>query len=87
MPTEKWVPKPIPRDVVEWTGTYADLPAKWRRLGALEPLDDGALLITTNHGPARAERGDYIVRDLAGTFYPMRRAVFLATYDKAPTDG
>jgi hypothetical protein len=46
-------------------------------------VDDDALLVVTSHGLCRAEKGDYIVRDVAGTFYPVKRAVFQATYEKA----
>ena len=82
MPIESWYPKHIARDAIEWTGNYKDLPAVWRRLDALEALEDGALQVRTNHGLARAEKGDYVVRDLAGTFYPVKRAIFFATYEK-----
>lgn len=82
MAVETWYPRRIARAATEWTGTYKDLPAEWRRLGALTAVDDGGLLVVTNHGLARAEKGDYIVRDVAGTFYPVKRTLFLATYEK-----
>lgn len=83
MPIESWYPKHIAREAAEWTGTYSDLPAAWRRMRAFEEVGDGGLLIVTNHGMTRAEKGDYIARDVAGSFYPVKRAVWLATYERA----
>lgn len=82
MPLESWYPKRIKRQATEWTGTFTDLPAEWRRLGVLEAAKDSGLLVTTVHGRVRAEVGDYIARDVAGTFYPVKRAIWLASYEK-----
>ena len=78
-----WIPKPIPREAYPWQGRLSDLPAGWRSLKAFTQSRDGTLVIDTLNGPARAQVGDYIARDAAGAFYPINRAVFLATYDKA----
>ena len=82
MPIETWYPKRIARQATEWTGVYKDLPAEWRRLGALEAGTGKGLLVTTAHGIVRGEVGDYIARDVAGGFYPVKRAIWLATYEK-----
>lgn len=83
MAIETWYPKRTARQAAEWNGTFTDLPAEWRRLGAFSPAPGDGLLIHTNHGLIRAEKGDYVARDVAGTFYPVKRAVWLASYEQA----
>ena len=79
-----WIPKQIPREAVEWTGKFSDIPAEWRATSRFIPSRDNTLVVDTRNGPSRAHVGDYIARDAGDGFYPINRAVFLATYDKAP---
>lgn len=44
---------------------------------------DGALLIATLEGLMKAEAFDWIIRGVAGEFYPCRPDVFAATYEPA----
>ncbi|WP_343466493.1 hypothetical protein AAI421_18325 [Rhodococcus aetherivorans] len=43
---------------------------------------DGALVIRTLEGDMKAEYGDYVIRGLAGEFYPCKPDIFAATYDE-----
>ena len=40
------------------------------------------LVIHTFTGPQRADRGDWIIKDAAGGFYPLDKLTFAATYEE-----
>lgn len=40
------------------------------------------LIIHTLEGEMMVKRGDYIIKGIAGEFYPCKEAIFLATYEK-----
>ena len=40
-----------------------------------------ALRIETLEGTMRVEKGDYIIKGVAGEFYPCKPDIFLRTYD------
>lgn len=42
---------------------------------------DGSLLIATLEGVMKAKPGDWIVRGIHGEFYPVKDAIFQATYE------
>ena len=43
----------------------------------------GELLIATLEGVMRASIGDWIIRGVAGEFYPCKDSIFTATYEPA----
>lgn len=43
----------------------------------------GELLIATLEGVMRAGIGDWIIRGVAGEFYPCKESIFTATYEPA----
>lgn len=52
--------------------------------GTAPPLvrnDDGSLNIFTREGTMRADVGDYVIRGIAGEFYPCKPDIFAATYE------
>lgn len=53
--------------------------------GGFEPQTCGVdmLVIETLEGPMRADPGDWIIRGVAGEFYPCKPDVFVATYEPA----
>ena len=42
---------------------------------------DGRLMIATLEGVHHADRGDWIIRGVAGEFYPIKDAIFRQTYE------
>lgn len=48
---------------------------------SIDPTD-GALLIATLEGVMKANYGDWIIRGVAGEFYPCRSDIFEATYEE-----
>ncbi len=49
---------------------------------SIDPFD-GSLMIATLEGVMRAHRGDWIIRGVAGEFYPCKDDIFRATYEPA----
>lgn len=46
--------------------------------------DEGGIVIPTLEGDHRAAPGDYIIRGVAGEFYPCKPDIFEQTYDPVP---
>lgn len=45
---------------------------------------DGALFIETLEGTHRADIGDWIIKGVAGEYYPCKPSIFAMTYDEVP---
>lgn len=71
--------KPVVIDFERYTrnGLEAERVAKW--CGGVQ-TDEG-LIIHTLEGDHLANYGDYIIKGVAGEFYPCKPAIFEATYD------
>ena len=42
---------------------------------------DGAMLIMTREGEMKVSHGDYVIRGVAGEFYPCKPEIFTYTYE------
>lgn len=51
---------------------------------AVDFHDDAVLAIDTLEGTMLASPGDWIIKGVAGEFYPCKRDIFEATYDAIP---
>ena len=60
------------RPLLEWIN---DLGASW--------CFNGTMTIPTLEGPHTARAGDWIIKGVAGEFYPCRDDIFLQTYEPA----
>lgn len=65
-----------PMDVIEGRKPY---PAS----GVSIDPRDGRLIISTLEGLHWADQGDWIIRGVAGEFYPCKPEIFAATYEPA----
>jgi hypothetical protein len=86
---ERYTKKPVSIEATQWDGTIAD----GRRI--IDWIDDhGHVVRWTNHTPQLlrietlegnmdARPGDWIIRGVAGEFYPCKPEIFAQTYDKA----
>ena len=74
-----------------YDGTNGEEIASWARYqsiprlgehhpGPIEVMESGRLRIDTQHGPAYAARGAYVVMDVKGYFYPCEADVFHEVY-------
>jgi hypothetical protein len=68
----RWNPD-RPSDVLDWT----------LKNGCLRVVQGSDLIIPTLEGDHRADPGDWIIRGVAGEFYPCKPDIFDATYEPA----
>lgn len=80
----KFRKKPVVIEAIQWQadgiGAAPTLMSKdWESL--MFRRDGCALIIETLKGDLRADPGDWIIRDVAGEYYPCRPDIFEATYE------
>lgn len=88
----KYRKKPIVIDAIRFTGNYEKI-FKW--ISQWEPEDNGhgmwesndglpekGLIIDTLEGELRVDKGDFIIRGIAGELYPCKPNIFRRTYEK-----
>lgn len=71
--------KPVVVEAVQWTGENYDEIVEFTRSKA--ELYSGYLMIPTLEGDHFAPIGDYIIKGVAGEFYPCRPDIFEQTYE------
>ena len=54
----------------------------WPESGVAIDPSDGRLVIATLEGAHWADVGDWIIRGVAGEFYPCKQEIFAATYEE-----
>jgi hypothetical protein len=77
------------RDIIDWT-RGSKTPASMDR--RVWPMEDGSALqdtfpsltISTLEGAHWVDPGDWIIKGVAGEFYPCKPEIFAATYEPAP---
>lgn len=79
----KYRKKPVVIEAVLWTGDNYEPIAEF--MGQNPAQDDGgeSMFIETLEGTHRATLGDYIIKGVAGEFYPCKPEIFAATYEPA----
>lgn len=88
----KFRKRPVIIEAMQYTGANGEAVANWcggrvRSEGKSSDPSDVArwLDIPTLEGVMRATRGDWIVKGVAGEFYPCKPDIFAATYE--PVEG
>ncbi len=73
--------KPIVIEAMQYRGgmNSRDEIVAWSGRAVLE--EEGWLLVATLEGPMRAHPGDWIIRGVAGEFYPCKPEIFEQTYE------
>ena len=79
----KYRKKPIVIEAVQWTGDNADEILDW---GSGHVAQEnipvlGRMMIATREGSIFANIGDYLIKGIAGEFYPCGKDIFEQTYD------
>ena len=86
LPVLKFRKKPVVIEAMQWTGmeSYANFD-HWMDSNCLAVGPEGQeqLSIPTLEGDMLASRGDWIIRGVAGEFYPCKPDIFEATYEGA----
>lgn len=77
----KFRKKPVVIDAMQWHGPADDdelcaFAGHWASIGA-------EVYITTREGAMRVSPGDWVIRGVAGEFYPCKPDIFAATYEPA----
>lgn len=77
----RYTKKPITIEAVQFTGqSMYDLDDFMDGSDAFSFHKDGTISVITNHGGAKVEKGDWIVKSPSGEFYPCKPDVFKETY-------
>lgn len=78
----KFRKKPVVIEAIQWTGGNYREVANFCDCLAKSPVRDAALVaIDTLEGVMLASVGDWIIKGVAGEFYPCKPDIFAATYD------
>jgi len=83
----KYRKKPIVVDAIQFRINFDEI-SKW--VSQWHDEDDGpgmweghnCLIIDTLEGEMEARNGDWIIRGIEGEFYPRKKSIFEATYEK-----
>ena len=83
------VKKPVKVEAMEFTDETKDQVYNFVRCTTSADWEDGepVLKIQTLEGVMTARLGDYIVKGVDGEFYPVKRSIFLKTYDVIHKEG
>lgn len=73
--------KPVEIEAVQWTGENLEEIEGFAK-GALVHRGPVNIAISTLEGLMRASKGDYIIKGIAGEFYPCKPDIFKATYEE-----
>jgi hypothetical protein len=72
---------PNPRQGQEENGTYNEISAWCGGEKVNDAVDGWCILIETLEGQMKARPGDWIIKGVAGEFYPCKPEIFEATYE------
>ena len=81
----KFRKKPVVIEAVQWTGKNLAEITMFCDTVKLHDRGD-CLTIPTLEGDHRADLGDWIIRGVAGEFYPCKPDIFAATYEPVVPD-
>lgn len=77
--------KPVVIEAIRFDGENYEEVAKFTLGGVAIPMAPAhTLLIKTIEGDMLARAGDWIIRGVAGEFYPCKPKIFEATYEPVP---
>jgi len=81
----KYRKKPVVIEAMEFTEDSKDRVFNWVTCNREADFMDGApvLRIQTTEGVMTARFGDFVIKGIAGEFYPCRSDIFAATYEPA----
>ena len=82
---KKYTKKPVTIEAIQYTGdNIVDI---WEAFGAGDiygpTFDDQNAYISTLEGRMKCSPGDFIVKGVAGEFYPCKPDIFEQTYEEA----
>jgi hypothetical protein len=76
--------RPVEVEAMRYDGSNFEALAEWSA-GAVDYRHITGVCVRTLEGPIWARPGDWIIRGVAGEFYPCKPDIFAATYELAET--
>lgn len=76
----KYRKRPVVIEAYQFTGAWRVVPLEFQR--QVKRIDCDQYVIETLEGEHRVSFGDYVVKGIAGEFYPVKPEIFEATYDQ-----
>lgn len=76
----KYRKKPVVIEAIQWGDNPTEIHDFVRR--HMIKNNDGTLTIVTLEGNMKASIGDFIIKGIAGEFYPCKPDIFEVTYEK-----
>lgn len=83
MPVGRYRKKPVVIEAMRYDGTPQSVNDLLDFMGELE-VRDFQPVIHTLEGTMIVGNGDWVIRGVAGEFYPCKHEVFIRTYDEEP---
>lgn len=84
----KFRKRPVVVTAAQWEGDelalHDALLARGQRVPWIRVGDD--LFVDTKEGRMRANRGDWVIKGIAGEFYPCKPEIFEQIYEPIPAD-
>ena len=77
----KYRKKPVVIEAVQWTGKNWEEIEQFCTALRHQSLCDKSLVIDTLEGTIVASVGDYVIKGVAGEFYPCKPDIFEKTYE------
>lgn len=83
----KYRKKPVVIGAIQWVGTessFNEILSEFKEIEVVSRDSNGrSFVIKTLEGQYIASCGDFIIKGVAGEFYPCKPDVFIATYESA----
>lgn len=80
---QKFRKKPVVIETIQWTGTEKSSHEVIKFCEqAFWSIPSNVITIDTLEGTMQANIGDWIIKDVAGEFYPCKPDIFEKTYEK-----
>lgn len=89
---KKYRKKPVVIEAMQLTDSisggelYKFFGLEFQQRNDLFEISFGCVIIKTLEGNMRADIDDYIIKGIAGEFYPVKNEIFLATYEEVQND-
>lgn len=77
----KFRKKPVVVEAIQYTGRNSMDVLAWAKTPEISEDFTGGIEIPTPGGVVRADPWDWVIRGVAGEFYPCKPDVFTATYE------
>lgn len=78
----KFRKKPVVIEAVQYDGSNDAEIIAFTKKKAIKAFDKNVMIIPTLEGDHIASAGDWIIKGVAGEFYPCKNEIFLKTYDE-----